>query len=246
MLSPCSFAVPAERTFLTHIDFTNMLITYFFLSACLFLNACNTQPSTYSLSQEPAQYPPHATAAYQTLHAMAVSLSTSAKTSHNISRSGNLAAIRSNADQVFASIWGLNSGLLNSDAEPPELISAAEMHGWKTRWQNTYSDFDSAFSARYGSAPPAITDPQLLGIAGQGRALRRALVKHHDPDSTEPLIASLNNVIGWMRLDDGVTKAERQPRIDLTYRWDADKAFWHGSADTGWLFEAQAQSAQHS
>ena len=45
-----------------------------------------------------------------------------------------------------------------------------------------------------------------------------------------------------MRIDDGVTKAERQPRVDLTYRWDSPKSFWQGSADTGWLFEVQAQA----
>ena len=56
------------------------------------------------------------------------------------------------------------------------------------------------------------------------------------------MLTPLNNVIGWQRLDDGVTKAERQPRIDLSYRWDSPRAFWQSDADTGWLFTVQAQA----
>ena len=156
-------------------------------------------------------------------------------------RSEDLAALRRHVDAVYASVWGQPSGLL-------ERTGAAVVPGWKTRWQTTYTEFDPAYAARYGGAPPAITDPRALGIAGRGRAIRRALVERLEvaqPAAVaglQSVVASLNNVIGWTRLDDGVTKAERQPRIDLTYRWDAPKSFFQGSADTGWLYEVQAQA----
>ena len=51
-----------------------------------------------------------------------------------------------------------------------------------------------------------------------------------------------DQVIGWMKIDDGVTKGERQPRVDLTYQWDAPVDFWMSTADTGWLHEAFAQA----
>ena len=51
-----------------------------------------------------------------------------------------------------------------------------------------------------------------------------------------------DQVFGWMKIDDGVTKRERQPRVDLTYQWDAPVDFWMSTADTGWLHEAFAQA----
>src|SRR5690606_4099576 len=33
-----------------------------------------------------------------------------------------------------------------------------------------------------------------------------------------------------------------QPRISLTHMWDAPAAFWNSTADTGWLYEAEAQA----
>jgi hypothetical protein len=45
-----------------------------------------------------------------------------------------------------------------------------------------------------------------------------------------------------MKMDDGVTKAERQPRIDLTRKWDAPTEFWNSTADTGWIYALYAQS----
>ncbi len=137
---------------------------------------------------------------------------------------GTMAELKLETDRVFEAVWGVSSGLATSRG-------AATMHGWKVRWQTTYSNFDPEFAARYGSAPPEITDPDELGIVGRGRALRKTLGSD-----------ALNNVIGWQRMDDGVTKAERQPRVDLTYRWDAPKSFWQSTADTGWIFEVQAQA----
>jgi hypothetical protein len=157
------------------------------------------------------------------------------------SSANSISEIKQRADTVYAHVWGQSSGLV-------ERTGAALVPGWKTRWQVTYTDFDPAFGQRYGSAPPEITDPSDLGIAGRGRYVRRTLTAELDQRSREEailieqLIAALNNVIGWMRIDDGVTKAERQPRVDLTYQWDAPKSFWQSSADTGWLFEVQSQA----
>ena len=151
--------------------------------------------------------------------------------------------VKQQADVVYRYVWGVSSGLVQNPG-------AATMHGWKTRWQSTYTDFDPAFAERYGSTPPQITDPEDLGIIGRGRYIRRKLTANLDglginSDSkqvVERLVSSLNNVIGWTRMDNGVTKAELQPRVDLTYQWDAPKAFWQSSADTGWLFEVQSQA----
>ena len=152
--------------------------------------------------------------------------------------------MRTDVDRVVTAVWGLPSGL----ADQPG--GAAAMHGWKTQWQVTYSDFDAQYAERYGSMPPEHTNPMQLGMVGVGRALRKALVVHASAPTITPtaaeqvqgVVASLNNVIGWMRMDDGVTKAERQPRVDLTYQWHAPSAFWNTSADTGWIFEVQAQA----
>ena len=120
------------------------------------------------------------------------------------------------------------------------------MHGWKTRWQTTGEEFDEDHVARHGKSPPNVTDPAQLGLMGRARHLRAGLVARYEADPSQGhlphVIHSLNNVIGWMRLDDGVTKAENQPRVDLTYMWDAPSAFWNSSADTGWIHEAFAQA----
>lgn len=159
-------------------------------------------------------------------------------------RARSVADVKAGADAVFALIWGLPSGLSAEDAE-----GAARMHGWKTRWQVSYDHFDEAFAARYGKAPPEVADPAHLGILGRGRHARMLLQAAADSQATpevrrhaEATIAALNNVIGWMQIDDGVTKSERQPRVDLTRQWDAPPAFWRSTADTGWLFEVYAQA----
>ena len=167
------------------------------------------------------------------------------KASQAAEKAENVDGVKQHADEVFALIWGVPSGLTASGA-----MGEAAMHGWKTRWQTTYSDFDSSFAARYGDAPPEITDPQQLGIIGRGLYVRDRLQAIVD-DSTasedqrqyaEAAIASLNNGIGWMKMDDGVTKGERQPRVDLTRQWDAPKAFWLSTSDTGWLYEVYSQA----
>ena len=159
-------------------------------------------------------------------------------TAEQASNAPSTAQIKQLVDLVYAEIWGIPSGLI-------EQPGGANTLGWKSRWQASFANFDPAYADRYGSIPPEITDPSQLGIAGQGRHIRRVLSSSELPRYDEPMgqyMIGLNNVIGWHRLDDGVTKAERQPRIDLTYLWDADKSFWLGTADTGWLFEVHAQA----
>ena len=108
-------------------------------------------------------------------------------------------AVKRHADRVFALVWGTPSGLADEKAR-----GAANVHGWKTRWQTTFSNFDSSFAARYGNEPPEITDPQRLGIVGRGRHVRKALeavatdsaASADVRQEAEGLLASLNNVIG--------------------------------------------------
>ncbi|MDE2958062.1 MAG: hypothetical protein OXU68_13800 [Bacteroidota bacterium] len=144
--------------------------------------------------------------------------------------------IKQHADAVFAMVWGQSSGLLGASG------GAAQMHGWKTRWQTTGEEFDENHVARHGNLPPVIDNPALLGIMGRGRAAVALMLERSDEPHMEHVIVSLSNVIGWMRLDDGVTKGERQPRIDLTHVWDAPSRFWNTTADTGWLNEVFAQA----
>lgn len=155
-----------------------------------------------------------------------------------------VADVKARADAVFETVWGIRSGLI--DAAP----GAADVHGWKTRWQVDNTAFDEAFVERNGTVPPEITDITQLGIVGRGLYVRSQLQALLDADDTpdgrkrhtEHTIAALNNVIGWMQMDDGVTKAERQPRVDLTRLWDAPSDFWLSSSDTGWLYEVYAQA----
>ncbi len=159
-------------------------------------------------------------------------------------QAATVADVRRHADAVFATVWGVSSGLAG------EARGAENAHGWKTQWQVDGSEFDPAMAERYGTLPPAVGDPAKLGIVGRGRHARKLLqALADDPNAPEAarrhaegVVASLNNVIGWMQMDDGVTKAERQPRVDLTREWDAPVDFWLSTADTGWLFEVYAQA----
>ena len=153
--------------------------------------------------------------------------------------------VKEHANNVFELVWG-QSSILQSPGEK----GAVPIHGWKTRWQVNNDQFDEAFADRNGVIPPAIEDVQQLGIMGRGRAVRLHAQKIIDSESAseadkqraEALIASLNNVIGWMKMDDGVTKGERQPRVDLTREWDSSIEFWQSTADTGWLAEVFSQA----
>ena len=157
----------------------------------------------------------------------------------------DVAGVKSNANAVFELVWGAASGLGKVDD-----AGAVHIHGWKTRWQVDNGMFDEAFAERYGIVPPEVTDIQELGIMGRGRAVRRMLQEVLDSESASmtqkehaaSAIASLNNVIGWMIMDNGVTKGELQPRVDLTREWDSPSEFWLSTADTGWLLEVFSQA----
>ena len=167
--------------------------------------------------------------------------------SQSAAQAETVGEVKAGADAVFEALWGRPSGLEAEDAR-----GASFQHGWKTRWQTTPAAFDSAYAARYSSAPPAIEDPHELGIFGRGLHVRTLFVVAPDsagPDtpgrrfSHDAIVAPLSNAIGWMRMDNGITKGELQPRVDLTYKWDAPVSFWQSTADTGWLNEVYAQAA---
>ncbi len=157
--------------------------------------------------------------------------------------SSSVEGVKIHTNQVFELIWGAGSSVQNTPG-------AVNIHGWKTRWQVDGGQFDEAFAQRNGTIPPEITDVQQLGILGRGRAVRKLLQDVIDSDASSDLqkkqaeatIASLNNVIGWMKMDNGVTKGELQPRVDLTREWDSPSEFWLSTADTGWLQEVFSQA----
>jgi hypothetical protein len=133
--------------------------------------------------------------------------------------------VRAHAETVIVSVWGVAPGFDEHNPVEPDFP------GWRERWY--------------------IHDPEGLGIMGHGRFVRdRVVALHHpdpDPDDlatiyNEPLLASLNNVIGWQRMTTGVMHGSEQPRVSLTYIWDSDADFWLSTADTGWIGEAQAQA----
>ncbi len=165
--------------------------------------------------------------------------------SEKASTASTVASVKEHANKVFEIVWGQLSTL-----EDPAQKGAVPVHGWKTRWQVDNGMFDEAFANRYGVVPPEIEDIQQLGVMGRGRAVRHYAQKIIDSESStllekekaEMVIASLNNIIGWMKMDDGVTKGERQPRVDLTREWDSPTEFWLSTADTGWLAEIYSQA----
>ena len=156
----------------------------------------------------------------------------------------SVAEVKQGAAEVLEAIWGIDPGV--SGAEPSEV----ERLGWKERWQVSGDEFDPNFVARLGSEPPTITDPRALGVVGRARAVRGRLEVLLDDESgagtagspADNALASLNNVIGWTHITRGYKGREVQPRISLTHVWDAPTAFWNSTADTGWLFEAEAQA----
>lgn len=166
--------------------------------------------------------------------------------SRSAERAETVSDVKAAADTVFRAVWGTSSGLTGENAQ-----GASSQHGWKTRWQTSPVAFDSAFAARMGEEGPAVDDPRELGIMGRGRSVRRHFAV--EPDSAGPetpgarfshdaIVAPLSNVIGWMRMDNGITKGELQPRVDVTYRWDAPMTFWNSTADSGWLLEVYSQA----
>jgi hypothetical protein len=168
-------------------------------------------------------------------------------TSRAAEQAASVADVKAAADRVLQAVWGAASGRGTGEA-------AAEVNvpGWKERWQVTGAEFDSGYARRLGTLPPKITDPRQLGVMGRGRAVRGGLEQitsgilrspATQRTSAEQVIASINNVIGWTYVTEGLKQREQQPRISLTYVWDAPAEFWQSSADTGWLDEVFAQAA---
>lgn len=167
-------------------------------------------------------------------------------TSRAAEQAPGVAEVKAGAEQVLQAIWGLPSGRPAGDG-----AGAIRAHGWKERWQVTGAEFDTAFAARLGVEPPKITDPRKLGIMGRGRAVRGRLQQitggalespATQRTAAEQVVASLNNVIGWTYITAGLKVQEVQPRISLTYLWDAPAEFWNSTADTGWLDEVYSQA----
>jgi hypothetical protein len=166
-------------------------------------------------------------------------------TSRAAEQAGSVAEVKSAADKVLQTVWGASTGRGEGDA------SEIRVPGWKERWQVTGGEWAPSYAKRLGTAAPKITDPRQLGMMGRGRAVRGRLTQLADAGPTGPtadntavekVVASLNNVIGWTYVSEGLKGNEMQPRISLTYVWDAPSEFWQSNADTGWLDEAFAQA----
>ncbi len=168
-------------------------------------------------------------------------------TSRAAEQAASVADVKAAADRVLQAVWGAASGRGTGEA-------AAEVNvpGWKERWQVTGAEFDAGYAKRLGTRPPKLTDPRQLGVMGRGRAVRGGMEQiasgalqgpAAQRTSAEQVIASINNVIGWTYVTEGLKQREQQPRICLTYVWDAPPEFWQSSADTGWLDEVFAQAA---
>ena len=160
-------------------------------------------------------------------------------------RAGSVAEIKAASGEVLQTVWG--SAAARGDGNVDEVRHP----GWKERWQVDGREWAPSYSKRLGTTPPKITDPRQLGVMGRGRAVRGRLI-HAGPDGSvaapadttavAQLVASINNVIGWTYMSDGLKGNESQPRVSLTYVWDAPVEFWQSSADTGWLDEVFAQA----
>lgn len=162
-------------------------------------------------------------------------------------QASSVAEVKAGADRVLEVVWGVPSRYAAGEG-----ADEIRTHGWKERWQVTGGEFDPNFAKRYGTEPPRITDPRKLGLMGRGRAVRGRLEQISGGSVKSPVaqrtaagqvVHSLNNVIGWTYVTTGFKGKEVQPRISLTYVWDAPSEFWQSSADTGWLEEVYAQGA---
>jgi len=102
--------------------------------------------------------------------------------------------------------------------------------GWEDRWY-----------------PQSFEVPGFDAKARYVRELIQVLID--DPNTPEEVkihgsfvIQSINNVIGWMIHGTGRKSGTLQPRLNLTYVWDAPTEFWLSTADTGWIHEVTAQA----
>ncbi|MEO6528516.1 MAG: hypothetical protein ABIP93_18000 [Gemmatimonadaceae bacterium] len=167
-------------------------------------------------------------------------------TSRAAEQAASVSDVKSAADKVLQTVWGAAAG--RGDGNTSEIT----VPGWKERWQVTGGEWSPSYARRLKTEAPKITDPRQLGAMGRGRAIRGRLgqitrgtprASAADSAAAEQLVASLNNVIGWTYISEGLKGNEMQPRISLTYMWDAPAEFWQSSADTGWLDEVFAQAS---
>jgi hypothetical protein len=166
-------------------------------------------------------------------------------TSRAAETAATVADVKVAADKVLQAVWGAATG--RGDGNTGEI----NVPGWKERWQVTGAEWAPSYAKRLGTAAPKITDPRQLGVMGRGRAVRGRLMQITSVSPVSPVaerkaaeqvLASLNDVIGWTYISEGLKVNEMQPRVSLTYMWDAPPEFWQGDADTGWLDEVFAQA----
>lgn len=199
------------------------VLPYLFVLAALF-------PSATSRAQSPDDLAEH-------LQAVEELARTALEHSKAAEAASSVAEIKRHADSVFASIWGVSSGLAST-------AGAAKFYGWKTRWQSDLDDFELETPEKFGTEPAEVSDPAELGIIGRGRYVRERLyelAEQQESPHYEHVIASLSNVIGWTRMDYADARGG-MPRVDLTAHWDAPSEFWQSTSDTGWIHDALAQS----
>ncbi|MDB4881477.1 MAG: hypothetical protein JWL95_243 [Gemmatimonadetes bacterium] len=167
-------------------------------------------------------------------------------TSRSAEQAATVADVKTAADKVLQTVWGSATG--RGEGNTGEI----SVPGWKERWQVTGAEWAPSYAKRLGTAAPRITDPRQLGAMGRGRAVRGRLglingdhgsIAVADRAAVERVVASLSNVIGWTYVSEGLKGNEMQPRISLTYMWDAPSEFWQSSSDTGWLDEVFAQAS---
>lgn len=160
-------------------------------------------------------------------------------------RAASVADVKAAAGAVLQTVWG------SSAARGVGNVDEIRHPGWKERWQVNGGEWAASYTKRLGTVAPTITDPRQLGVMGRGRAVRGRLTRvGRDVATAAPpdtmavarLVASINNVIGWTYMSEGLKGNEMQPRVSLTYLWDAPAEFWQSSADTGWLDEVFAQA----
>jgi hypothetical protein len=162
-------------------------------------------------------------------------------------RARSVAEVKAAAGEALQAVWG------SAAARGAGNVDEISHPGWKERWQVNGGEWAASYTKRLGTEPPKITDPRQLGAMGRGRAVRGRLTQvgpegsvtspAADTTAVAQLVASINNVIGWSYMSEGLKGNEMQPRVSLTYLWDAPAEFWQSSADTGWLDEVFAQAA---
>jgi hypothetical protein len=165
-------------------------------------------------------------------------------TSRSAEKASSVADVKAAAGKVIQTVWG--SAAARGEGNTAELT----VPGWKERWQVTGAEWAPSYAKRLGTAQPKITDPRQLGVMGRGRAVRGRLTHFVFDSAASPareqakqVFASINNVIGWTYIGEGLKGNEMQPRISLTYMWDAPPEFWQSDADTGWLDAVFAQAS---